>query len=923
MTERSIIYRFTGGEISPSFFGATDLEKYGIGVAQARNTIIDYRGGAKNRTGFEFIDFLPGPARLVTYSTGDEVSDLLMIFGDGTLRFMQDGSFLLEPASAETVTGVAANVLTFAAHSFVVDELVYLEDTTLPDGVYTVTAATATTITVALLNGVVPANEGTFSSGTVEKVWTITTPYAAADLPTLRFKQRQNELFVTTTKVIPQVVEFRNSAWEIDPVTYEDFPPAPTGVTLTPSTTGGARIVYLVTAVDADGNESPFAIPKRISNSVNFTATAGSLTVKWASSGSNAAFYRIYRSLVAATADVNTGAELGFIGETTARVFVDANIVPDFTRQPPRYINPFVRRAIFSMNVVDGSWGENAVPIITTTEGPGTGTGFLAYIVLADGDNSGIIILNQGSEYITEPVFNIAPASTGGPTISTMGDYGPLEGPYPAVAESFQQRMVFAGTEVAPMTLWGTRSGSTKNFSVSTKPVLSDAFSFSVAADELVPIRHLVRQSNGLLIMHSRGVDKLSGSQGDAVGPGNAAIRNEVAIGVGPQPPLSINNDVVFVTEVGTGLVSLAYTFYSNSYQPLDLSVLSGHLFPQDNAPVRMAWHDEPDRLVWLQRADGTALTLTYLREQEIYAWAQHNTRGYFEDFVVLNEGNSRRLYTLTRRLLNGEFRYCIERQRPRATRRVENFFGVDCGLSTNNLFLTGTGTLSLETVDEVIFLQASGTPFGSVVAGDVVFAFGGRYLIEEVVSTSRLRVVQELPALDLLPSTEIVLPTTSWTVSRPTTTIGNLWHLEGETVSVLADGDATLDLVVTDGQVELQNAAAVVHVGLPYISVVDTLPLAAYSRIPSDGRRKRPTGIALRLQETRGLETGLIQGPLYEMKDRGFEAYGEVTNLQNGVSMIAVGALWEQDAQLRFRQRYPLPMTILGLVAETEVEDA
>ena len=60
-------------------------------------------------------------------------------------------------------------------------------------------------------------------------------------------------------------------------------------------------------------------------------------------------------------------------------------------------------------------------------------------------------------------------------------------------------------------------------------------------------------------------------------------------------------------------------------------------------------------------------------------------------------------------------------------------------------------------------------------------------------------------------------------------TTFSGLSHLEGETVSVLADGGlpaAQQTFVVASGAITLPNEAAVVHVGLPYIGSIQFLPL-------------------------------------------------------------------------------------------------
>ena len=53
---------------------------------------------------------------------------------------------------------------------------------------------------------------------------------------------------------------------------------------------------------------------------------------------------------------------------------------------------------------------------------------------------------------------------------------------------------------------------------------------------------------------------------------------------------------------------------------------------------------------------------------------------------------------------------------------------------------------------------------------------------------------------------------------------ISGLAHLEGQTVSVLADGATHPDKVVSSGAIVLERAASKVKVGLPYTSLLQTM---------------------------------------------------------------------------------------------------
>jgi hypothetical protein len=61
---------------------------------------------------------------------------------------------------------------------------------------------------------------------------------------------------------------------------------------------------------------------------------------------------------------------------------------------------------------------------------------------------------------------------------------------------------------------------------------------------------------------------------------------------------------------------------------------------------------------------------------------------------------------------------------------------------------------------------------------------------------------------------------------TTPTTTITGLNHLEGETVAILADGGIVPERKVISGKIELDDPASIINVGLPYVSLMETIDL-------------------------------------------------------------------------------------------------
>jgi len=161
------------------------------------------------------------------------------------------------------------------------------------------------------------------------------------------------------------------------------------------------------------------------------------------------------------------------------------------------------------------------------------------------------------------------------------------------------------------------------------------------------------------------------------------------------------------------------------------------------------------------------------------------------------------------------------------------------------------------------------------------------------------------------------------------TTTISGLWHLEGEDVTVLADGYEVEGLTVSDGAITLGTAASVVHIGLPMGSAqIKTLPWSGNSSTLSTAATVGwPGRISsfLILVETMG--EAIEYGPEFTYLDtwsRRPEGYSatQAVPLYTGYSPIlelATGVTG--DRQICLRHNVPLPCTVLAIVGRSEVE--
>jgi hypothetical protein len=147
-------------------------------------------------------------------------------------------------------------------------------------------------------------------------------------------------------------------------------------------------------------------------------------------------------------------------------------------------------------------------------------------------------------------------------------------------------------------------------------------------------------------------------------------------------------------------------------------------------------------------------------------------------------------------------------------------------------------------------------------------------------------------------------------------TTLGGLSHLEGQTVSVLADGATHPDVTVSSGQITLARSATKVKVGLPYTSLLQTMRIDAGAQNgTSQSKTKRIYEITARLYESIGIEVG---PDLNNMERIPFRSSANAMN--SGISVftgdkeIEFRGNYETDGFIFVRQTQPLPLTVLSL---------
>jgi hypothetical protein len=157
-----------------------------------------------------------------------------------------------------------------------------------------------------------------------------------------------------------------------------------------------------------------------------------------------------------------------------------------------------------------------------------------------------------------------------------------------------------------------------------------------------------------------------------------------------------------------------------------------------------------------------------------------------------------------------------------------------------------------------------------------------------------------------------------------PATVISGLSHLEGQEVSILADGATHPNKTVSSGQITLDRSASKVKVGLSYTSLLQTMRIDAGSQNgTSQSKTKRIYEITVRLYESIGIEVGPDLNNMERIPFRSSaDEMDQGVNVFTGDKEVEFRGNYETDGFIFVRQAQPLPLTILSLYPKLQTND-
>jgi hypothetical protein len=939
MAQPVMQHSFHAGEWAPALNARVDLAKYKSAAGLLRNFFVDYRGGASTRMGTKYIlqAFKSATAvRLIPFSASFTVNYVLE-FGDGYIRFHFNGAPVLEASKAILgITQASPGSINITAHGFNTGDWVFLTGivgmTQLNGRYVRVVKIDADHFSAQRLLDSSAINTGAYgayiSGGTAARVYTLPSPYAAADLALVKYAQNVNTMVLCHPNYQPQILTLITANnWTIATLTFGATVSAPSIPTVTTTlAAGNINYSYLVTAVDTNGQESAASPTQSLTGVQDITTTPGTNTISWVGV-SGAQYYNVYKATRRYGAPVAAGSTHGFIGFSFGTVFADTNITSDFSITPPIPQNPFLGGPVLSATITNpGNY--TTVPTITFAPPPAgqTATGLVTLQVV------------------------------GTPTVSSGGGINFVPGDRLTNGTTPLVKVIVATVDgsgsiltIQPITALGAFPGSVSSGSVPGNPVnfireTGSGFG-SVNLNLTWGVGFINILSGGSSYLTPPAITFSSGAAtATAVIGGNTG---------NPAVPAYFQQRLVLAApQLAPGRMNLSrplsYTNFdkSNPIQPDDaieatLSTLTLNsikaMIPMPTGLVTLT-----DKQAWLVNGGGTNTPITPI---DATANPQaYNGAGDLPPIV----GNYDVLYVQAKGSIVRDLSFNFYTQ---------IYTGTDISVLSSHLFygFTITGWAFAEEPFKVIWAVRSDGQclsltflkeqdligwahsdtnglFKSVCSVTETVSFGAvdavYFVIQRTINGNTVQYIERM-AERIFPNGVV----DAWCVDAglqysgaPATNFTGAEHLAGTTLTGLADGQVVAVTPTTDGAFTLGVAASKVTVGLSFLPQLQTLALDL-GEPTVQSKRKKVTGVTTRVQDTLGLSAGRSFTSLVPMKDLvrgnvGTMSNTVVTDLVTSDARTIVDPQWDVFGQYCFQQSNPYPATILGVIPEIVVGD-
>ncbi len=439
---------------------------------------------------------------------------------------------------------------------------------------------------------------------------------------------------------------------------------------------------------------------------------------------------------------------------------------------------------------------------------------------------------------VNATVIVTLPAAT--PTaVWRLGAWSDTTG-WPEVVRFHQQRLYMQKLQKIYASVVGAFDEFTPSKLLDNGVLDTHGFVYALDDDRLNTGREIISETEGLLFLTNDGVF-LGGAEGGPkkpITPDTFQVHRQTTQGHHPTVRAhQVGGLVLYVSTSGRILRELLFRFEIDKFKAPDITRLAEHITV--GGIIDTAYQEEPDSILWLARNDGVLLGGTYEPQEQVLGFHRHKLGGKLlgadqpkiEAIAVIRDSDEDIVWLMVKRTINGVTVRSVEYIHPQfdVDDDVEDAFFIDAGATfdsrvsitaisnTNPVVITAAGH-GLSNGDTVKIRAVEGF---KKLATDKRSALDYRSFTVTGVSGATFQLQNEN-------GTTYGVYEGGGKAAKEVTEISNLKYLQGEKLTILADGSTHHDIGPVDsaGKITLPQKASIVHAGLPYKHVQFSMPL-------------------------------------------------------------------------------------------------
>lgn len=515
---------------------------------------------------------------------------------------------------------------------------------------------------------------------------------------------------------------------------------------------------------------------------------------------------------------------------------------------------------------------------------------------------------------------------------------------FPTAVTFHQQRLIYGGTLYEPQKFWASVASTFDDFSSGTSQD-DDAYTYEIGSNLVNDIRWMASSidlkfgtGGGTITAKAQGVTGITPTS-----PPNIVIDTDYSVLHAESD--SIGGYLFYIQNNTFLLRQLVFDLIQNRDKSEDMALLADHILRDGGGATQIARQQSPCDRIWCVRQDGQLAVFTRNAEQQILSWCRISAGytssgpGVFETVAILPQDNADdQIWVVVKRIINGVTKRYVEYFTPELFTYDWEPVRVDASLSYDSpLIITAVTKANPCVVTSVAHGLSNGdqikidnisTFTAQTYNGPVVYGMPNLntnvYLIKN--KTADTFELTDLDSVNIN-STSFGTYISGGQVRKMNSVFSGLGHLEGEVVSVTADGAlpaATQTFTVSSGAITLPNPAAVVHIGLPYVGILQFLPLGSDTQQVSYTKLRKLFQVNLKVWKSLGGQFGKDLNSLFNIimpnQIPNLAAYHSNSAYTGDIINIDFESSEDTDWSPFLIQNQPLPFMLLAAVFRSEI---